>query len=367
MERIDSRVNVLGLSRIVDRTDVASEIDIVALEKSIFSGKTQQTMDSASKKFEEDMMRINSLVSTQHGSLDPASPSRTYNPYGPASPPRTSAYAPQSPLRLGQPKASEPPRLQMLNNPYAPVQSAPAPQPSFSAPAYNPYAPMQSAPVQSSPLQSAPVQSSPLQSAPPQSFYSPPQQTQEERTKQALRGLLANGGPPQERMVLDPLIEDEDKAILVDDISGLRQMLKDSGIDVSSIEEPRMEMSKDTLLRIRHRLQIKNDRNRASTVADELIMLAAKGMETLFNGQREILGYKLDARGWSSSVRTKLRRMKYDTSVFIGEVMRDYSMSPKMRIAIEIVPSFILYVASRKKDDKPATTEQDWENASLTI
>jgi hypothetical protein len=114
-------------------------------------------------------------------------------------------------------------------------------------------------------------------------------------------------------------------------------------------------------------LQIKNDRNRASTVADELIMLAAKGMETLFNGQREILGYKLDARGWSSSVRTKLRRMKYDTSVFIGEVMRDYSMSPKMRIAIEIVPSFILYVASRKKDDKPAASEQDWENASLAI
>ncbi len=348
-----SRVNVIGLSKLIDHNDVSSEIDIVALEKSIFSGKTQQTMDSASKKFEEDMMRINSLVNNNQGSLDPVSPSRipydrpsqpglTYNPYAPTSqsPPR---------VRFGSPpRASAPPVLPRLMSPtggYAPQQSNPyAPQTSYAPQQSNPYAPQPQ----------------------PQTYYAQ-QQTQEERTKQALRNLVTSSAVPQDRMVLDPLIEDEDKAILVDDISSLRQMLKDSGLDVSAIEEPRMDMSKDNLLRIRHRLQIKNDRSRASSVADELIMLAAKGMETIFNGEREIFGYKLDARGWSSSVRTKLRRMKYDTSVFIGEVMRDYSMSPKMRIAIEIVPSFVLYVASRKKDAKPTATEQDWENASMAI
>lgn len=338
-----SRVNVVGLSRLIDHNDVSSEIDIVALEKSIFSGKTQQTVESASKKFEEEMMRINSLVNTHQGSLDPASPSRIpydrqsqpgalqYNPYAQvSSPPRTVRFG------ISPPRASAPPVLPRLTSPtgYNPT--------GYNPTGYNPspYAPQIS-----------------------QSYA----QTQEEKTKQALRNLVTSSSTPQDRMVLDPLIEDEDKAILVDDISSLRQMLKDSGIDVTSIDEPRMEMSKDTLLRIRHRLQIKNDRSRAGNIADEIIMLGAKGLEWLFDGNREIFGYKLDARGYSATLRTKLRRMKYETSVFIGEVMRDYSMSPRMRIAIEVVPSFILYVASRKKDAKPSATEQEWENASMAI
>lgn len=339
-----SRVNVIGLSKLIDHNDVASEIDIVALEKSIFSGRAQQTMDSASKRFEEDMMRINSLVNANQGSLDPASPSRipydrqsqvnAYNPYAPVttSPPRGRMASPPRTARFGMspPRASAPPVLPRLTSPtgYAPQQS-------------NPYA--------------------------PQSSYQQPSQTQEERTKQALRNLVTSSAIPQDRMILDPLIEDEDKAILVDDISSLRQMLKDSGIDVTSIEEPRMDMSKDNLLRIRHRLQIKNDRSRANAIGDEILMLGAKGLEMIFNGEREIFGYKLDARGFHNTLRTKLRRMKYETSVFISEVMRDYSVSPKMRIAIEVVPSFILYVSSRKKDTKPSATDQDWENASMAI
>lgn len=346
----NSRVNVMGLSKIIDHTDVASEIDIIALEKSIFSGKTQQTRESAAKKFEEDMQRINTLVTTQHGSLDPASPSRTAYGYGPVvnSPPRAPAYNPYA----------------SSANPYAPAPaetSTPAParalvSPPRLAPAYNPYAP---AP--------APAPTPVAYQQQQQPSYVSQGQTQEERTKQTLRSLIGTGPTTPDRMVLDPLIEDEDKAILVDDISSLKQMLKDSGIDVSSIDEPRMDMSKDTLLRIRHRLQIKNDRSRASTIADELILLGAKGLEWLMDGKKEYFGYKLDATGFSNTLRTKLRRMKYETSVFIGEVMRDYSMSPKMRMAIEIVPSFILYVASRKKDAKPSASEQDWENATMAI
>jgi hypothetical protein len=200
--------------------------------------------------------------------------------------------------------------------------------------------------------------------------FGAPAKTEDERVSQALQEMLNNGavGTP-----IIPLVTEDDREELLENCISLRDELKETGANVSNIPEPHSGMSKEELERIFRRLRIKNDRKRATTTAEELITLAAKGMGKFFNGKREFFGYKLDARGWDATVKGKFKRMRYDTSTWVSGIMRDYTMSSGMRIGVELVPSLLICLATNKGDDdspqttKPTYSDKEWENSIADI
>lgn len=201
--------------------------------------------------------------------------------------------------------------------------------------------------------------------------YGAPAKTEDERVSQALQEMLGGNaiGTP-----IIPLVTEDDREELLENCCSLRDELKELGINISNIPEPTSNMSKEELERIFRRLRIKNDRKRATTTAEELILLAAKGAGKLFNGKREFFGYRLDARGWDATVKGKFKRMRYDTSAWISGIMKEYTMSSGMRIGVELIPSLALCLATNKGDDddapqsnKPTYSDKEWENSIADI
>lgn len=147
---------------------------------------------------------------------------------------------------------------------------------------------------------------------------------------------------------IDKEREEDDKANLLEQISTLRSTLEDDGVDIKRIEEVDHESSMDQIKLIYKALRLKNDGNRYRSFAEELILAGAHGMEYLFDGEKIWFGKKPDLVGWSDTVKVKLRRMRYETTTFVKEIMQEYNISPGFRIALELIPSMFLYTRSRK-------------------
>ena len=147
---------------------------------------------------------------------------------------------------------------------------------------------------------------------------------------------------------IDKEREEDDKANLLEQIATLRSTLEDDGVDISRIEEVDHRSSMEQIKLVYKALRLKNDGNRYRSFAEELILAASQGMEYLFDGEKEWFGKKPDLVGWSDTVKVKLRRMRYETTTFVKEVMQEYNISPGFRIALELIPSMFLYTRNRK-------------------
>lgn len=144
----------------------------------------------------------------------------------------------------------------------------------------------------------------------------------------------------------------DDKAVLIEQVDTLRESLTEDGIDISNIPPVSANDSLDHIRTVYRSLVLKNDRKRYGTLADDIILLSAKGLEKTFNGDNEYFGYKPDLTGWSQTVRAKLKRMRYDTSHFMSGVMQDYKFSSGTRLLLELLPSMFLYSADRSSSRK---------------
>lgn len=146
--------------------------------------------------------------------------------------------------------------------------------------------------------------------------------------------------------------EEDDKLILLEQIDMLRQILEDDGINVSRVPEVNIDSNIKDIKNISRILKIKNDRNRLSSLAEEGILLLAAGLEFLFDGEKEYFGFKPDLIGWSETVKIKLRRLKFETSNIVGNVVKNRNMPPGARLVLELVPSMLLYSKSRNTAKK---------------
>lgn len=146
---------------------------------------------------------------------------------------------------------------------------------------------------------------------------------------------------------LDKEKEEDDKNSLLEQIDMLRQILEDDGIEVTNIPLVNKNSSFNDIQNVYKMLRLKNDRNRYCTLAEELILAGAYGMETLFDGEKEYFGRKPDLVGWSKTVQVRLKKCRYQTSTFVKDLMNGYNMSPGIQLLLELIPSMFLY--SRKK------------------
>jgi hypothetical protein len=142
----------------------------------------------------------------------------------------------------------------------------------------------------------------------------------------------------------------DNKASKLEQIGQLRMALEDEGIDCTSVTKPSMDSSIDEIDGVLNILRLKNDRNRYSTLAEEIILGVAEGIETVFNGTRRIpiLGWRPDYTGYHNTVNVKLHRMRFETSQVVGSIIEKRKISPTARIALELLPSFLLYPRQQK-------------------
>jgi hypothetical protein len=142
----------------------------------------------------------------------------------------------------------------------------------------------------------------------------------------------------------------DNKASKLEQIGQLRMALEDEGIDCTSVTKPNIDSPLDEIDGVLNILRLKNDRNRYSTIAEEIILGVAEGIETVFNGTRRIpiLGWRPDYTGYHNTVNVKLHRMRFETSQVVGSIIERRKISPTARIALELLPSFLLYPRQQK-------------------
>jgi hypothetical protein len=134
----------------------------------------------------------------------------------------------------------------------------------------------------------------------------------------------------------------------MEQIDMLKITLEDDGIDIAGVPTLNKNSSMKEVQTVYKILRLKNDRNRYCSFAEELILSGAYGFEYLFDGKKEWFGRQPNLTGWCSTVKIKLRRMKFETSTFVGQVMSEYNMSAGMRLVLELLPSMFLYSRNRR-------------------
>jgi hypothetical protein len=187
--------------------------------------------------------------------------------------------------------------------------------------------------------------------------------TEEQKKQQILRHVLH--GVEDQKFSVEKEKEEDDKAILLEQIDMLITNLKDEGIDVSRVPEVDNASPIEDIENVHKILRLKNDRNRYCSFAEECILAGSHTLEWLFDGKKQYMNRRPDLRGWSATVNIKLRRMRYDTSTFVSEVMQDYNLGHGTRILFELLPSLFLYSKMKKSQYADNLITSDEMNSAI--
>jgi hypothetical protein len=187
--------------------------------------------------------------------------------------------------------------------------------------------------------------------------------TEEQKKQKILRHVL--DGVEDQKFSVEKEKEEDDKAILLEQIDMLITNLKDEGIDVSRVPEVGNNSPIEDIENVHKILRLKNDRNRYCSFAEECILAGSHTLEWLFDGKKTYMNRRPDLRGWSATVNIKLRRMRYDTSTFVSEVMQDYNLGHGTRIMFELLPSLFLYSKMKKSQYADNLITSDEMNSAI--
>lgn len=186
------------------------------------------------------------------------------------------------------------------------------------------------------------------------------QMTNEEVKQQHIKRVIGNIDRDGDDKFIHEEDEEDEMARIIEQIDLLRTNLESEGVDLSRIQEITPHHSKKEARSVLKILQIKNDRLRYCDMFEEGILAVAYGLESMFDGKKVWFATQIDLTGWSDTVKVKLRRMRYDTSTFVGEIMKGYNMGSGWRILFELLPSLFLYSRDRRlhRNDNLASDEQ---------
>lgn len=144
-------------------------------------------------------------------------------------------------------------------------------------------------------------------------------------------------------------LEEDNRCRKIDEISELRTILTDEGIDLKSVPDVNMGSSDDEINIVHRVLRIKNDRSRYTSLSDELYMCFGHALEHVFDGKTSYMGFKPDYTGYTREVlQNRLHRIRYDSSQIISEFVEGYGMGRKSKIAFELIPTLFTYNRKRK-------------------
>lgn len=161
------------------------------------------------------------------------------------------------------------------------------------------------------------------------------------------------------------LLDNDKKILLLQKIEDLLDDLNCDGVDTSAIPTVNFKSSLDELDLVYRQLVIKNNRDRYRVLAEECFLIFAKGLEKVFDGDKEYFGYKPDLTDFSNTMRTKLRRFRYETTSMASEFVEHYELSMRSKLFLELGASAISHSISRKHKYKQNLFDENAMNSAM--
>lgn len=194
--------------------------------------------------------------------------------------------------------------------------------------------------------------------------------TREQARRQSFNSVVAQDSTFSSTLEHGINSEDE-KADMLADIELLLSALEADGVDTTTLQSSRPNQTShiSAVQSYCRALQKKVDRQRGSAIVEEMVIFGTSLLEDLFDGKNEWFGYKPDLTGYSNTARTKMRRLRPESSVLASSVLQSGSMGPGMRMMLELIPSMVLHTRSRRQQHGEAGLFDDstMADANTTI
>jgi len=182
--------------------------------------------------------------------------------------------------------------------------------------------------------------------------------------------VYANDHNIEESIMEQERLEDEKEKMLAD-IDELREELQSDGINTSRIPEVNIDSPYDIVAKVHKQLKRKYDRSRCEDLGQGMIIAATRMLEMACDGEKSYFGFRPDMTGFHRTVRSKMRRMKYEQSKIVSNALDYYNVGPISRMGLELVPSAFLYSLSRReqhgKDNYTPERPQRTEDRSSAL
>lgn len=179
-------------------------------------------------------------------------------------------------------------------------------------------------------------------------------------------GSSSTGESRQNNTMYDAEIRarmEDEKAGMLADIGEIRATLEATGTPLDAVGHVDSNSTYEEIAGTLLVLQKKVDRERGSTLAQEMICLFASAAEEIFDGHNQWLGYSPNLSGLQNATRVKLRRVRHETGQIVNSVLQQNSIGPVTRLLMELFPTVIL---TARKNNQHHNQPSMFDDASMT-
>lgn len=177
------------------------------------------------------------------------------------------------------------------------------------------------------------------------SFYM--QKTRDDHLQTSITRVMEN--VPKMNIDMEQEIEEERKNTLLEQIESIRDDLSELGV---SIDGPQYYASYDAPLKrieeVHRRLTFRYNKLKYTSIAEEALVAGASLLELIFDGKHEYFNCKPDITGYSDVVKSKLKRIRVETSTAVSRFVTKNNVGVIPRLMMELVPSLITQSQRRK-------------------
>ena len=170
--------------------------------------------------------------------------------------------------------------------------------------------------------------------------------TKEEMLQNNIQSVMTN--VPNINFNMEQENEKEQKNHLLEVIESLKDDLEELGVKVDRIPNVSYESSLQAIEDVHKRLLFKYNKIKYNAIAEEALIACANLLEMMFNGKNEYFGVKPDVIGYSDVVKSKLKRIRFETSTAVSKFVTHYDIGIFPRIAMELLPSLITQSQRRR-------------------
>lgn len=172
------------------------------------------------------------------------------------------------------------------------------------------------------------------------------QKTREESLQHNIKNALSE--VPNINFNMDQENEKEQKNHLLEVIESLKDDLEELGVKVDRIPNVSYDSSLQSIEDVHKRLLFKYNKIKYNAIAEEALIACANLLEMIFNGKNEYFGVKPDVIGYSDVVKSKLKRIRFETSTAVSKFVTHYDIGIMPRICMELLPSLITQSQRRR-------------------
>lgn len=172
------------------------------------------------------------------------------------------------------------------------------------------------------------------------------QKTREEQLQTHISKALSS--VPKMNIDLEQEIEDERKNHLLEQIEGLKDDLDELGVSIERIPYVSYDSPLKTIDEVHKRLMFKYNKIKYNSIAEEGLVAGASILEMMFNGKHEYFGCRPDITGYSDVVKSKLKRIRFETSSAVNRFVTNNNIGGMSMIMMELLPSLITQSQRRR-------------------